>query len=265
MGSINATFSQRSLGDRNAASSGVLCPVASPAATLSARPARYWEDDPATSVVALYIESFAIPTLRADRAPRGPPHSVLLSQGGATAAGARAARLHHAASAPPTPGVMRSSAAGVLRTRTLSEFLDLPPAPRSRGRSPRVPVARTRGLGILFADACGFVGLERRAPRPRSTASRLAAGREQPGESDRLARICYAATSRPCCRSCSAAGLRRPRCAFVRPVVRRADFERALSPPCRSGHRKPLSPCCSLASTRRACPAAPLRHVFASP
>jgi acetate---CoA ligase (ADP-forming) len=129
----------------------------------------YWEDDPATSVVALYLESFGNP-LRfgriARRVARRKP--VLALKGGASAAGARAAASHTAALASSDAAVdalLRQS--GVLRARTLSEFLDaatlLSSQPLPLG--PRVAVVTNAGgLGILFADACAAEGLELPAP-----------------------------------------------------------------------------------------------------
>ncbi|HET6172770.1 MAG TPA: bifunctional GNAT family N-acetyltransferase/acetate--CoA ligase family protein [Gaiellales bacterium] len=125
----------------------------------------YWEDDEATSVVALYLESFGNP-LRfgriARRVARRKP--VLALKGGATAAGARAAASHTAALASSEVAVdalFRQS--GVQRARTLSEFLDaavlLSSQPLPRG--PRVAVlTNAGGLAILCADACAAEGLE---------------------------------------------------------------------------------------------------------
>ncbi|MDX6572142.1 MAG: hypothetical protein QOC86_1298 [Gaiellales bacterium] len=125
----------------------------------------YWEDDEATAVVALYLESFGNPERFgriARRVARGKP--VLALKGGVTAAGARAAGSHTAAIASSDIAVdalFRQS--GVLRTRTLSEFLDaallLSSQPLPLG--PRVAVVTNAGgLGILFADACAGEGLE---------------------------------------------------------------------------------------------------------
>jgi acyl-CoA synthetase (NDP forming)/RimJ/RimL family protein N-acetyltransferase len=135
----------------------------------------YWEDDVATSVVALYLESFGN-SLRfgriARRVARRKP--VLALKGGVTAAGARAAASHTAALATSDVAVdalFRQS--GVLRTRTLSEFLDaavlLSSQPLPLG--PRVAVVTNAGgLGILFADACAAEGLELPEPSPETVA-----------------------------------------------------------------------------------------------
>jgi acyl-CoA synthetase (NDP forming)/RimJ/RimL family protein N-acetyltransferase len=139
----------------------------------------YWEDDPATSVVALYLESFGNPTRFgriARRVARQKP--VLALKGGATAAGARAAASHTAALASSDAAVdALFRQAGVQRTRTLSEFLDaatlLSTQPLPAG--PRVAVlTNAGGLAILCADACASEGLEL-PPTSDATRDRLRA------------------------------------------------------------------------------------------
>jgi acetate---CoA ligase (ADP-forming) len=131
----------------------------------------YWEDDDATSVVALYLESFGNP-LRfariARRVARKKP--VLALKGGATAAGARAAASHTAALASSDVAVdALFRQAGVQRTRTLSEFLDaaalLSTQPLPRGARVAV-LTNAGGLAILCADACSAEGLELPVPSP---------------------------------------------------------------------------------------------------
>ena len=130
----------------------------------------YWEDDGATAVVALYLESFGNP-LRfgrvARRVARRKP--VLALKGGATAAGARAAASHTAALASSDAAVdALFHQAGVLRVKTLSEFLDaaalLSSQPLPLGPNVAV-VTNAGGLGVLFADACA--GRAWCCPRPR--------------------------------------------------------------------------------------------------
>ena len=125
----------------------------------------HWEDDAATSVVALYLESFGNPVRFGRISRRVARHKpVLALKGGATAAGARAAASHTAALASSDAAVdalFRQS--GVLRARTLSEFLDaavlLSTQPALLG--PRVAVVTNAGgLGILFSDACAAEDLE---------------------------------------------------------------------------------------------------------
>jgi acyl-CoA synthetase (NDP forming)/RimJ/RimL family protein N-acetyltransferase len=131
----------------------------------------YWEDDPATSVVALYLESFGNPRRFgriARRVARKKP--VLALKGGATAAGARAAASHTAALASSDVAVdALFRQAGVQRTRTLSEFLDaaalLSSQPLPQGGRVAI-VTNAGGLAILCADACAAAGLELPAPSP---------------------------------------------------------------------------------------------------
>ena len=125
----------------------------------------HWEDDAATSVIALYLESFGNPLRFGRIARRVARHKpVLALKGGSTAAGARAAASHTAALATSDVAVdALFRQAGVLRAKTLSEFLDaavlLSSQPASLG--PRVAVVTNAGgLGILFSDACAAEGLE---------------------------------------------------------------------------------------------------------
>jgi acetate---CoA ligase (ADP-forming) len=144
----------------------------------------YWEDDEATSVIALYLESFGNPSRFARiarRVARNKP--VLALKGGSSAAGARAAASHTAALASSdaaADALFRQ--AGIQRARTLSEFLDaaliLSTQPLPQG--PRVAVVTNGGgLGILFADACAAEGLELSQPS-QATRDRLRA--VTPGE-----------------------------------------------------------------------------------
>ncbi len=144
----------------------------------------YWEDDAATSVIALYLESFGNP-LRfgriARRVARKKP--VLALKGGATAAGARAAASHTAALASSDVAVdALFRQAGVQRTRTLSEFLDaaalLSSQPLPAGNRVAI-VTNAGGLGILCADACSAAGLELPGP---SSSTRDALRRVLPAE-----------------------------------------------------------------------------------
>ena len=144
----------------------------------------HWEDDAATSVVALYLESFGNPFRFGRIARRVARHKpVLALKGGSTAAGAKAAASHTAALASSDAAVdalFRQS--GVLRAKTLSEFLDaallLSTQPVPLG--PRVAVVTNAGgLGILFSDACASEHLE--LPEP-SAATRAALGALLPHE-----------------------------------------------------------------------------------
>jgi acetate---CoA ligase (ADP-forming) len=125
----------------------------------------WWEDDPETDVVLLYLESFGNPRKFARlsrRIARRKP--ILALKAGATAAGARAASSHTAALAGSEAAVdALFHQAGVLRARTLEELIDvaglLSSQPLPRGRRVGV-LTNAGGLGILCADACEAAGLE---------------------------------------------------------------------------------------------------------
>ena len=124
----------------------------------------YWEDDPHTDVVLLYLESFGNPrkfARVARRVARTKP--IVAMKAGRTAAGARAASSHTAALAGSEAAVdALFQQAGVLRVDTLEELLDfsglLASQPLPRGRNVGV-LTNAGGLGILCADACDAAGL----------------------------------------------------------------------------------------------------------
>jgi acetyl coenzyme A synthetase (ADP forming)-like protein len=125
----------------------------------------WWEDDPETDVVLLYLESFGNPRkfgrLSRRLARRKP---ILALKAGATAAGAKAASSHTAALAGSEAAVdALFDQAGVLRARTLEELVDvaglLASQPLPRGRRVGV-LTNAGGLGILCADACEAAGLD---------------------------------------------------------------------------------------------------------
>jgi acetate---CoA ligase (ADP-forming) len=125
----------------------------------------YWEEDPQTEVVVLYLESFGNPqkfARVAQRVARTKP--IVAMKAGRTAAGARAASSHTAALAGSDAAVdALFRQAGVLRVETLEELLDvtslLASQPLPRGRAVAV-LTNAGGLGILCADACESAGLE---------------------------------------------------------------------------------------------------------
>src|SRR6185436_15740514 len=125
----------------------------------------WWEDDPTTDVVLLYLESFGNPrrfgTL-ARRVARTKP--ILAVKSGTTGAGARAASSHTAALAGSEAAVdALFRQAGVIRATSLEELIDvaalLSSQPETKGRRVGV-LTNAGGLGILCADACEAVGLE---------------------------------------------------------------------------------------------------------
>jgi acetyl coenzyme A synthetase (ADP forming)-like protein len=124
----------------------------------------YWEDDPNTDVVLLYLESFGNPRKFgrvARRVARAKP--IVAMKAGRTIAGARAATSHTAALAGSEAAVdALFHQAGVIRVDTLEELLDvtglLAAQPLPRGRRVAV-LTNAGGLGILCADACEGAGL----------------------------------------------------------------------------------------------------------
>jgi acetyl coenzyme A synthetase (ADP forming)-like protein len=125
----------------------------------------WWEDDPATDVVLLYLESFGNPrrfATLARRVARTKP--ILAVKSGTTSAGARAASSHTAALAGSEAAVdALFHQAGVIRAGSLEELIDvatlLSTQPMPRGRRVAV-LTNAGGLGILCADACEAAGLE---------------------------------------------------------------------------------------------------------
>ena len=120
---------------------------------------QYWESDPQTAVIMLYLESFGNPRNFARIARRvSGSKPILAVKGGRSAAGARASASHTAALAGSDVAVdelFRQS--GVTRADTLEELFDaaegFAKAPLPRGRSVAV-VGNAGGPGILAADAC---------------------------------------------------------------------------------------------------------------
>src|SRR5690606_22917888 len=119
----------------------------------------YWEDDPGTRVILLYLESFGNPKRFmeiARRVSRKKP--IVVVKSGRTAAGARAASSHTGALAGMDVAVdALLGQAGVLRTDTMEELFDLTvllanqPVPAG----PRVAIlTNAGGPGIMASDAC---------------------------------------------------------------------------------------------------------------
>jgi acetyl coenzyme A synthetase (ADP forming)-like protein len=125
----------------------------------------YWEDDPDTSLITLYLESFGNPRRFgriARRLARTKP--ILAMKSGTTATGARAASSHTAALAGSEAAVdALFHQAGVIRAGTLEELIDaaalLAGQPLPAGNRVAV-ITNAGGLGILCADACEAASLE---------------------------------------------------------------------------------------------------------
>ncbi len=124
----------------------------------------FWEHDPATDAVMLYLESFQDPIAllpAAQRIARRKP--IVALKGGRTAAGARAAGSHTAALATPHAAaetLFRQS--GMIRVDTLEELFEVTaliaaqPIPAGR----RVAVlTNAGGPGVLCADVLESEGL----------------------------------------------------------------------------------------------------------
>lgn len=126
---------------------------------------QYWADDPNTSVILLYLESFGNPKKFSDIARRvGRSKPIAAVKAGRSPAGSRAASSHTgalAASDTVVDALFRQ--AGVIRTERLEELFDVAallshqPVPRG----PRTAIlTNAGGPGILAADACEAQGLE---------------------------------------------------------------------------------------------------------
>jgi acetate---CoA ligase (ADP-forming) len=126
----------------------------------------YWEQDPGTNVILLYLESFGNPrrfARVARRVSRSKP--ILAVKSGRTQAGVRAAASHTAAlvSASDISVDALFRQAGVIRVETIGELLGaaalLESQPLPHGGRVAI-VTNGGGPGILCADACQAAGLE---------------------------------------------------------------------------------------------------------
>jgi acetyl coenzyme A synthetase (ADP forming)-like protein len=126
----------------------------------------YWEQDPATDVILLYLESFGNARRFARIARRvsaGKP--IIAIKSGRSPAGARATSSHTGAliSASDVTVDALFAQAGVIRAETMHELFDVAgllsaqPAPRG---SRIAIVTNAGGPGILCADACQANGLD---------------------------------------------------------------------------------------------------------
>ncbi|MFN8035597.1 MAG: GNAT family N-acetyltransferase [Acidimicrobiia bacterium] len=126
---------------------------------------QYWEDDPDTDVILLYLESFGNPrkfARLARRVSRAKP--IVAVKSGRSSAGRRAASSHTAALASPDNAIdALFHQAGVVRVDTLEQLLDtarvLAHQPLPAGRRLAI-VSNGGGPGILAADAAEHAGLD---------------------------------------------------------------------------------------------------------
>ncbi len=125
---------------------------------------QYWEQDPATKVIILYLESFGNP-LKFSRIARrvSAIKPILAVKSGSTPAGSRAALSHTGALATPeivSDALFRQ--AGIIRINTVEELFNVAtllcnqPVPKGRRL---VIVTNGGGPGIIAADACTHHGL----------------------------------------------------------------------------------------------------------
>ncbi|HSM02910.1 MAG TPA: GNAT family N-acetyltransferase [Acidimicrobiia bacterium] len=125
----------------------------------------YWESDPATDVIVMYLESFGHPrrfSRIARRIARSKP--IVAVKSGRTGAGARAASSHTGALASVEGAVgALFRQAGVIRTDTLEELFEvtslLANQPLPAGRRVGV-ISNAGGPAILAVDAIESSGLE---------------------------------------------------------------------------------------------------------
>jgi acetate---CoA ligase (ADP-forming) len=139
----------------------------------------YWENDPDTRVILMYLETFGNPrhfTRIARRVARKKP--IVVVKSGRSVAGARAATSHTGALAGRDQAADALLAqCGVLRAKSVEELFDLSMAfgnlPLPAGNRVAI-VTNAGGPGIIIADACEAEGLEV-AELTESTRTRLKA------------------------------------------------------------------------------------------
>jgi acetyl coenzyme A synthetase (ADP forming)-like protein len=125
----------------------------------------FWEDDPNTDVILLYLESFGNPRRFARIARRiGRSKPIVAVKSGRTAGGAKAASSHTGSLASLDVAVdALFSQAGVIRVTTLEELFDvsalLANQPIPKGRRVGI-VTNAGGPAILAVDALESQGLE---------------------------------------------------------------------------------------------------------
>ncbi|HUF77931.1 MAG TPA: acetate--CoA ligase family protein, partial [Thermoanaerobaculia bacterium] len=125
----------------------------------------YWEEDEATRVIAMYLESFGNPRRFTEIAKRvGRKKPILVVKSGRTTEGARAASSHTGAIAGTDVTVSAFlERCGVVRANTIEELFDLAVAldrcPLARGSRVAI-VTNAGGPAIMATDACVNLGLE---------------------------------------------------------------------------------------------------------
>jgi acetyl coenzyme A synthetase (ADP forming)-like protein len=125
---------------------------------------QYWEQDKATKIILLYLESFGNPRKFARIARRvSATKPIVAVKGGSSTAGSRAASSHTGALATPqiaSDALFRQ--AGIIRVNALEELFNvatlLSNQPVPRGKRVAI-VTNGGGPGIIAADACEHHGL----------------------------------------------------------------------------------------------------------
>jgi acyl-CoA synthetase (NDP forming) len=125
---------------------------------------RFWENDPETDVILLYLESFGNPR-KFSRIARRVAHKtpIVAVKSARTASGLRGAHARSLGAVPDQATDALFRQAGVIRVQTLEELLDvadlLVNQPLPAGRRVAI-VGNAGGCGVLAADACESYGLE---------------------------------------------------------------------------------------------------------
>ena len=126
----------------------------------------YWEDDAATDVALLYIESFSDPRRFGRVARRVGAHKpIIVVKSGRSQAGARATSSHTGALLAASDVTVDAlfEQAGVMRADSLADMLDIASllANQPLPQGPRVGIlTNAGGPAIMCADACEAAGLE---------------------------------------------------------------------------------------------------------
>ncbi len=125
----------------------------------------YWENDEATRVIAMYLESFGNPRHFTEIAKRvGRKKPILIVKSGRTTEGARAASSHTGALAGADVTVSAFlEQCGVVRANSIADLFDIARAldrcPLPRGRRVAI-LTNAGGPAIMATDACVNLGLE---------------------------------------------------------------------------------------------------------
>ncbi|MGA2529266.1 MAG: bifunctional GNAT family N-acetyltransferase/acetate--CoA ligase family protein [Acidimicrobiales bacterium] len=133
---------------------------------------RFWEQDPQTDVILLYLESFGNPR-KFSRIARSVARKkpIVAMKSARTASGRRGAYFESAVAVPDEAIDALFRQAGVIRVGTLEELLQvaglLESQPLPAGRRVAI-VSNAGGCGVLTADACESYGLEVPELSPRT-------------------------------------------------------------------------------------------------